>query len=129
MACGIRNVVALRETEKALYCQVETGKCRWVPKSQIQFNSEVKRAGDRGTLVVTDWWFQRYQEEHNNNEYREFATNNAPPTIELNEAKRVYRQLVLEFHPDRNPDDRTKLEVMKCVNRLMDAVNKDLRRG
>ncbi|MBV8772224.1 MAG: hypothetical protein JO166_07840 [Deltaproteobacteria bacterium] len=38
----------------------------------------------------------------------------------------MYRELAIANHPDRNPTDRVKQETMKAVNRLWDAVNRDL---
>lgn len=46
---------AVRETEKALLCQVD-GMEVWIPKSQIDDESEVWTEGTEGTLVVTAWF-------------------------------------------------------------------------
>ncbi|MBV8772225.1 MAG: hypothetical protein JO166_07845 [Deltaproteobacteria bacterium] len=69
MAVGIRNVTAIREGELALRCRFDDGGTPSVFKSQIQRNSEVRKLGDFGTLIVTDCWYSRYQEETNS--YRE----------------------------------------------------------
>jgi len=42
----------------------------------------------------------------------------------LVETTRVYRQLALEFHPDRNPAGGP---TMRALNQLMDAVRADVR--
>ena len=51
----IEDVQAIRETEKALLCQIK-GEEIWVPRSQIREESDVKDAGDDGTLVVSNWF-------------------------------------------------------------------------
>jgi hypothetical protein len=42
------------ETDNALLCTID-GKNVWIPKSQIDDNSEVWKKGDEGTLVVSEW--------------------------------------------------------------------------
>ncbi|MBV8774455.1 MAG: hypothetical protein JO166_19280 [Deltaproteobacteria bacterium] len=101
MAVGLRGVSAIGESEKALRCRLQGNEQRWVPKSQIQRNSEVKRLGNCGTLVVSDWWFARYQEESTN--YREATSSNATSAVGLGEAMRIYRQLAHENRPDLTP--------------------------
>jgi hypothetical protein len=50
------NVVALRETDKALCCKLEThDRPIWFPLSHIDDDSEVWRVGDEGTLIVSEW--------------------------------------------------------------------------
>jgi hypothetical protein len=53
---AIPNARALRETAKALCCDFGDDADHWVPKSQTAAQSEVKRLGDRGLLVVSKWW-------------------------------------------------------------------------
>lgn len=48
------NVRATRETDKALLCVID-GEEHWMPKSQIDDNSEVFSQDDEGTLIVTEW--------------------------------------------------------------------------
>jgi hypothetical protein len=45
----------VRETEKALICDLGDGYVHPVPKSQIAPASEVRRRGDRGILIITEW--------------------------------------------------------------------------
>jgi hypothetical protein len=58
---SIAAAVALRATERAILCRVPTAsgafEC-WVPLSQIAEDSEVREAGDFGTLSITTWWFK-----------------------------------------------------------------------
>jgi hypothetical protein len=48
------NVVAKGETEKAVLCEID-GEDHWIPKSQIDDDSEVYAKGHTGTLVITRW--------------------------------------------------------------------------
>jgi len=48
------DVKAIAETEVALLCEVD-GEEVWLPKSQVQDESEVWQKGDEGTLVVSEW--------------------------------------------------------------------------
>lgn len=49
----------VRETEKALLVELETGEERWVPKSVVHDDSEVYEEGGEGTLVVQEWWAEK----------------------------------------------------------------------
>lgn len=46
---------ALRATDKAPLCLIE-GEEIWVPRSQIDDDSEVSDVGDEGELVTSMWW-------------------------------------------------------------------------
>jgi hypothetical protein len=48
------NVTVLRETEKAILCEID-GKQVWLPKSQIHDDSEVYKMGTEGELVISQW--------------------------------------------------------------------------
>ena len=48
------GVFALKETDAALLVEVE-GKQVWIPKSQVDDESEVYGEGHEGELVVSDW--------------------------------------------------------------------------
>ena len=52
------NSVGLKETDQALLCEIE-GEERWIPKSQIDDDSEVYAEGHTGLLVVNEWWAER----------------------------------------------------------------------
>jgi hypothetical protein len=54
----LKDVQAIRATEKALLCRIE-GEEHWVPQSQITEDSEVYEPGDEGTLVVMTWWAEK----------------------------------------------------------------------
>ncbi len=43
-----------RETDAAILCVVE-GNEMWIPKSQIDDDSEVYKKGTSGKLIVTEW--------------------------------------------------------------------------
>ena len=48
------NVKAIKETDLALLCEID-GEEYWIPKSQIDDESEVYAEDHEGTLVVTEW--------------------------------------------------------------------------
>jgi hypothetical protein len=48
------DVEALKETKDALLCTID-GDEVWIPKSQIDDDSEVYAEGHSGQLVVTEW--------------------------------------------------------------------------
>ncbi len=50
----ISKVRALRATERAVLCEID-GDEHWIPKSQIDDDSEVYDAGHEGDLVITEW--------------------------------------------------------------------------
>ena len=52
------GAVAIKETAKALLCRIN-GTEHWVPKSQIDDDSEVYEEGGEGKLVVNMWWCER----------------------------------------------------------------------
>lgn len=48
------KVTVVRETDNALLVDIE-GKEHWIPKSQIDDDSEVYALGTDGDLVVSEW--------------------------------------------------------------------------
>lgn len=52
------DVEALKATELAVECLID-GEKVWVPQSVIHANSEVSGRGDRGRLVVHEWWAEK----------------------------------------------------------------------
>ena len=57
-AVEIRDVQAIKETDAALLCAIE-GEEIWIPKSQINDDSEVYAEGGEGTLVITRWFAEK----------------------------------------------------------------------
>ncbi len=57
MAVELGQAEALRETTDALLVRLEDedGREVWFPKTQIDDESEVWKAGQEGELVVSDW--------------------------------------------------------------------------
>jgi len=55
----IQNTKAVRETEKALLVEIE-GEEFWLPKSQIDDDSEVYKDGTEGTLVIPLWLAEKH---------------------------------------------------------------------
>ena len=45
----------MRDSGKALLCKIEGDVEAWIPKSQIDDDSEVYEEGHEGTLVITLW--------------------------------------------------------------------------
>ncbi len=54
----IGGVTAIRETEKALLCEIG-GDEMWIPQSVIDDDSECYKEGDEGDLVVARWWAEK----------------------------------------------------------------------
>lgn len=52
------DATALKESDKALLVNIE-GEDRWIPKSQIDDDSEVFAQGHSGMLVVNEWWAEK----------------------------------------------------------------------
>jgi hypothetical protein len=52
----VGECVAIHETEKALHVRLYDDEMAWVPKSQIHDDSEVWSNGQKGTLIVTEWY-------------------------------------------------------------------------
>ena len=50
----IDDVRCIRETDAAIQVVIEGAK-HWIPKSQIDDDSEVNEEGDEGQLVITEW--------------------------------------------------------------------------
>lgn len=51
----------LRDTDKTLLCDVgaNDGKPRWIPKSQIDDDSEVWKPGQEGELIISAWFAEK----------------------------------------------------------------------
>ena len=54
----IKNVLIKHETDRAVLAVIE-GDEYWVPKSQIDDDSEVWKKDEEGTLVVSEWWAEQ----------------------------------------------------------------------
>ena len=55
---SFEDVKAKAETDKAILCRIN-GEKHWIPKSQIDDDSEVWRKGDVGTLIVSEWFAEQ----------------------------------------------------------------------
>jgi hypothetical protein len=111
----IDDVDVVRETPRALLCEIGE-RSVWVPKSQLAIDSEVRRAGDHGVLIVSEWFAEQADLEAHAAEQVNLST--------LPTAAKIYRQLALAHHPDRAGGDDA---VMRALNALWDAVKQDLR--
>lgn len=49
----------VKETDAALLCDTEEHGQVWVPKSQIDDDSETYSAGTSGTLIVSQWFAEQ----------------------------------------------------------------------
>ena len=56
-----RGVVILRGTAKAVLVQFGDGREAWVPQSVIHDDSPSWKVGDRGDLVVMEWWAEKLE--------------------------------------------------------------------
>jgi hypothetical protein len=56
----IHDVIAIKETEAALLVEIE-GEEFWVPKSQIDDDSEVYKADTEGTLIIPLWLAEKME--------------------------------------------------------------------
>jgi hypothetical protein len=53
---SIENAEAIKETAMALLVSADEFQTpQWIPKSQIEDDSEVYELGGAGTLIVTEW--------------------------------------------------------------------------
>lgn len=52
------EVLCKHETAAAILCVID-GKDVWVPKSQVDDDSDVWEKGGEGKLVVTQWWAEK----------------------------------------------------------------------
>jgi hypothetical protein len=99
-------------TPRALRCR-RGARLFWVPRSQVAPASRVRQRGDSGDLVVLAWFASKAG-------LTEPTT--APALDTLRETARVYRRLMLEFHPDRNPAGAA---TARALNEFMAAVKRD----
>jgi hypothetical protein len=53
------DVVAVRESEKAILVMLSDGRETWIPKSCLGDDSEVQDEAGAGTLVVKKWFLER----------------------------------------------------------------------
>jgi hypothetical protein len=58
MSVTIQGAIAVHETADALKVEID-GEEHWIPKSQIDDDSEVFEKGHEGKLVVTDWFAEK----------------------------------------------------------------------
>jgi len=49
------DVTCLAESDRAIRVEIEGDQAVWIPKSQVDDESEVKAPGDEGRLVVTKY--------------------------------------------------------------------------
>jgi len=50
-----RAVQVLRDTGTAFLCLIGTQRV-WVPVTEIRYGSEVSQIGDRGKLIISEWF-------------------------------------------------------------------------
>lgn len=48
------DAISIAETDSAVLCEID-GEQIWIPKSQIDDDSEVWENGQEGVLVMTEW--------------------------------------------------------------------------
>lgn len=57
----VEDVECVRETEKAILVKVDD-ESRWVPISQVHPQSAVKHPGDKGTITISEWFSDKWQD-------------------------------------------------------------------
>jgi hypothetical protein len=55
MSVTIEDVECIAATDNAILCVID-GENRWIPQSQIEVESEVFAKGDKGELIISDWF-------------------------------------------------------------------------
>src|SRR5690349_14635681 len=50
-------------------------------------------------------------------------------SAEADELKRAYRKLAMQYHPDRNPGDKTAEQTFKDINEAYDVLKDDQKRA
>jgi hypothetical protein len=53
------DVTCMAATPKAILCALDDGREFWVPQSQVDDESEVWKKGDEGTLVISEWIYDK----------------------------------------------------------------------
>jgi len=48
------EVVCIAETDASILCVID-GTNHWIPKSQVDEDSEVYKKGTDGTLIISEW--------------------------------------------------------------------------
>jgi len=101
----------------------------WIARSQISPECRLSDTGDEGTLLISVWLYDK-KEFHNEQYHEEEETkssssfSSAPtPNFEMIEAKRVFRKLAHEHHPDHGGNPK----VMQALNELWAAVTNDVK--
>jgi len=60
MGYRIDNAKCTAATDKAVQIEAEIFDApMWIPQSQIDDDSEVYQKGDKGTLIISDWWAEK----------------------------------------------------------------------
>jgi hypothetical protein len=49
----------IRETEKAILCDVGKDKPAWIPKSMIDDDSEIREVGESGEITISEWFARK----------------------------------------------------------------------
>ena len=56
----IENAKCTAETDKAILVEApDLDEQEWIPRSQIDDDSEVYKTGTAGDLIVSDWWAEK----------------------------------------------------------------------
>ena len=49
----------IRETEKAILCDVGKDKLVWIPKSTVDDDSEIWKVGESGEITINEWFAEK----------------------------------------------------------------------
>jgi hypothetical protein len=59
----LTDAEVIAESPKAILVKIGDEEQFWIPQSQIDDRSEVRRRGDKGTLMISEWiWEQKLKE-------------------------------------------------------------------
>lgn len=56
---SIGDARVVRETDRALLVDLDSGERKWIPKSVVHDDSEVYELETEGDLVVLEWWAEK----------------------------------------------------------------------
>ena len=49
------NCVVRKDSDQAIYVELDSGELHWIPKSLVHDNSEVYEMGTDGVLIIPEW--------------------------------------------------------------------------
>ena len=107
-----KNITAVKisRLQKALLCYFFDSNNKyefeqWVPFSQLDKRSPVKKPGDKGDLITSMWYARKLSEKFQ-----------PPEKTDLTNPHDAYKKLTKKYHPDLNKSALSPNEVMADLN-------------